>query len=158
MDCCTQLKSHDESGARSSGSRHQAAKDCQKSLIATPPLVYRFGTPAPASRIRVLQDAGLAHSQKMRALLSRSRSRGKASLPANGCSPCGGGGHGGEVLFELHHQALSSTAGASRVGVRKRMMPLIKLVHPDMFAQHPPDVASTNSKSLKVCCVCLGLW
>eukprot|EP00903_Cladosiphon_okamuranus_P005898 g5832.t1 len=29
------------------------------------------------------------------------------------------------------------------------MMPLIKLVHPDLFAQHPPDVASTNSKSLK---------
>lgn len=35
--------------------------------------------------------------------------------------------------------------------MRKRMMPLIKLVHPDMFAQHPPNVASTNSKSLKVC-------
>lgn len=34
--------------------------------------------------------------------------------------------------------------------MRKRMMPLIKLVHPDMFAQHPPDVASTNSKSLQV--------
>lgn len=40
------------------------------------------------------------------------------------------------------------------MGVRKRMMPLIKLVHPDMFAQHPPDVASTNSKSLKVCALC----
>lgn len=29
-------------------------------------------------------------------------------------------------------------------------MPLIKLVHPDMFAQYPPNVATTNSKSLKV--------
>lgn len=91
----------------------------------------------------------------MRALLARGRGRGKASLPANGCSSCGGGGHCGEVLFERHRRALlssSSAAGASsRVGVRKRMMPLIKLVHPDMFAQHPPDVASTNSKSLKVC-------
>lgn len=45
----------------------------------------------------------------------------------------------------------------SGVGVRKRMVPLIKLVHPDLFAQYPPDVASTNSKSLQVRvegCVC----
>lgn len=35
-------------------------------------------------------------------------------------------------------------------GVRKKMVPLIKLVHPDLFAQYPPKVASTNSKSLKV--------
>ncbi|CAM9575210.1 unnamed protein product, partial [Laminaria digitata] len=43
----------------------------------------------------------------------------------------------------------SQQAAGGGVGVRKRMVPLIKLVHPDLFAQYPPDVAKTNSKSLK---------
>ncbi|CAM9708896.1 unnamed protein product, partial [Ascophyllum nodosum] len=34
-------------------------------------------------------------------------------------------------------------------GVRKKMAPLIKLVHPDLFAQYPANVGSTNSRSLK---------
>lgn len=72
-----------------------------------------------------------------------------------------GGGHWREGGFELlllllHPRGLSTAtpatggAGGGGGGVRKRMMPLIKLVHPDMFAQYPSDVASTNSKSLKV--------
>lgn len=77
-------------------------------------------------------------------------------------SCCGGDGHWREGAFELllvlHPRGSLSTAtaatggggGGGGRGVRKRMMPLIKLVHPDMFARYPSDIASTNSKSLKV--------
>lgn len=37
--------------------------------------------------------------------------------------------------------------------VRRQMVPLIKLVHPDLFGLYPPDVANTNQKSLKVCII-----
>lgn len=37
------------------------------------------------------------------------------------------------------------------------MVPLIKLVHPDLFAQYPPDVAKTNSKSLQVKTMCVRI-
>lgn len=59
---------------------------------------------------------------------------------------------GGALRAQLssHRRSQPAAAGGVGVGVRKRMVPLIKLVHPDLFAQYPPDVAKTNSKSLKV--------
>lgn len=53
-------------------------------------------------------------------------------------------------LSSYERQRASTSTTPPTTSVRKRMVPLIKLVHPDLFAQYPPTVASTNSKSLKV--------
>ncbi|CBJ33248.1 hypothetical protein Esi_0448_0010 [Ectocarpus siliculosus] len=89
----------------------------------------------------------------MRAVLMRTR-KGAPSLPSNGCR-CSRGRNAckdtPELLLRLPALSTSTAAsGGVGISVRKRMMPLIKLVHPDMFGQYPPDVASTNSKSLKL--------
>ena len=56
------------------------------------------------------------------------------------------------VFFSSYQQwAHQRPDAATRSGgVRKKMAPLIKLVHPDLFAQYPANVGSTNSRSLKV--------
>lgn len=108
---------------------------------------------APASIVP--RPSHISHSNRtetMRAVLMRTR-RGAPSLPTHGCR-CPRGRQACKVTPDLllRLPALStSTAAIGGVGVRRRMMPLIKLVHPDLFAQYPPDVANTNSKSLKVC-------
>lgn len=50
----------------------------------------------------------------------------------------------------LPNRGLSYQSSSPGLSVRKKMVPLIKMVHPDLFAQYPPDVAKTNQKSLKV--------
>ncbi|CAM9101979.1 unnamed protein product [Choristocarpus tenellus] len=59
-------------------------------------------------------------------------------------------------LISFHHtpgstsaRTLSSRDVSGGAHMRKRMVPLIKMIHPDLFAQHSPEIRHANQTSLK---------